>query len=30
MDTRQYLSLLSADTTIWNAGGKTPIVDACI
>ena len=27
-DTRQYLSLLSADTTIWDAGGSTPIVDA--
>ncbi len=27
-DTRQYLSLLSANTTLWDAGGKTPIVDA--
>ena len=26
--TREYLSLLAADTNIWDAGGKTPIVDA--
>ncbi len=28
MDTRQYLGMLSADTSIWDAGGSTPIVDA--
>lgn len=28
MDTRQYLSAFSNDTTIWDAGGSTPIVDA--
>ncbi len=28
MDTRQYLSLLSTNTSIWDAGGSTPIVDA--
>ena len=26
--TREYLSLLSSDPDIWDAGGKTPIVDA--
>ena len=26
--TREYLNLLSSDTNIWDAGGKTPIVDA--
>jgi len=27
-ETRQYLSLFSSDTSIWNAKGATPIVDA--
>lgn len=27
-DSRQYLSLLAADTNIWSANGSTPIVDA--
>ncbi len=27
-NTREYLSLLSSDSTIWDAGGSTPIVDA--
>ncbi|MEH6455499.1 MAG: PilC/PilY family type IV pilus protein [Cocleimonas sp.] len=28
MDSRQYLSLLSADIDLWSAYGSTPIVDA--
>ncbi len=28
LDTPEYLSLLSSDSSIWDAGGSTPIVDA--
>ncbi len=27
-NTREYLSLLSSDPAIWDAGGRTPLVDA--